>query len=79
MSTDSSEFCLLHLECFPIVRFTIRIGDPVSSDENVMEIVTNDDVVVTVKAPESGQITEIYVSEGETVKAGQDLFKIERC
>lgn len=45
-------------------------------DDNVMEIET-DKTTVGVPTPVSGVIEEIYVQDGDTVKAGQDLFKIK--
>lgn len=46
------------------------------ADDNVMEIET-DKTTVGVPTPVSGVIEEIYVQDGDTVKAGQDLFKIK--
>lgn len=46
------------------------------ADENVMEIET-DKTTVGVPAPMSGVVEEIYVQDGDTVKAGQQLFKIK--
>lgn len=46
------------------------------ADQNVMEIET-DKTTVGVPTPVSGVIEEIYVQDGDTVKAGQDLFKIK--
>lgn len=45
-------------------------------DDNVMEIET-DKTTVGVPTPVSGIIEEIYVQDGDTVKAGQKLFKIK--
>lgn len=45
-------------------------------DDNVMEIET-DKTTVGVPTPVSGVIEEIYVQDGDTVKAGQQLFKIK--
>lgn len=52
------------------------MGDEVRADDNVMEIET-DKTTVGVPTPMSGVIEEIYVQDGDTVKAGQDLFKIK--
>lgn len=46
------------------------------ADDNVMEIET-DKTTVGVPTPVSGVIEEIYVQDGDTVKAGQQLFKIK--
>lgn len=58
------------------VRFTVKVGDEVAADQNVMEIET-DKTTVGVPTPVSGTIEEIYVKDGDTVKAGQELFKIK--
>lgn len=58
------------------VKFTAKVGDEVRADDNVMEIET-DKTTVGVPTPMSGVIEEIYVQDGDTVKAGQDLFKIK--
>lgn len=52
------------------------MGDEVRADDNVMEIET-DKTTVGVPTPVSGVVEEIYVQDGDTVKAGQDLFKIK--
>lgn len=52
------------------------MGDAVAADEVVMEIET-DKTTVGVPAPSHGIIEEIYVSDGDTVKAGQQLFKLK--
>lgn len=57
-------------------RHTAKVGDEVQADQNVMEIET-DKTTVGVPTPVSGVIEEIYVQDGDTVKAGQDLFKIK--
>lgn len=57
-------------------RFTAKVGDEVQADENVMEIET-DKTTVGVPTPVSGIIEEIYVQDGDTVKAGQQLFKLK--
>ena len=52
------------------------MGDAVTADEVVMEIET-DKTTVGVPSPSHGIIEEIYVADGDTVKAGQQLFKIK--
>lgn len=58
------------------LRFTVKVGDEVRADDNVMEIET-DKTTVGVPTPVSGVIEQIFVQDGDTVKAGQDLFKIK--
>lgn len=61
---------------FKFARFTCKVGDAVSADQNVMEIET-DKTTVGVPTPVNGVIEEIYVKDGDTVKAGQELFKLK--
>ncbi|XP_026468367.1 dihydrolipoyllysine-residue succinyltransferase component of 2-oxoglutarate dehydrogenase complex, mitochondrial [Ctenocephalides felis] len=57
------------------VKLDKKVGDYVSVDEVVMEIET-DKTSMPVPAPEGGVIEEILVKDGDTVKAGQALFKL---
>lgn len=57
------------------IRFNKKVGDHVATDEVVMEIET-DKTTVAVPSPGNGIIEEIFVADGDTVKAGQQLFKI---
>lgn len=59
-----------------LYRFSKKVGDPVAVDEVVMEIET-DKTTVGVPSPSHGIIEEIYVQDGDTVKAGQQLFKLK--
>lgn len=61
---------------FTHFRFTVKVGDEVRADDNVMEIET-DKTTVGVPAPVSGVVEQIFVQDGDTVKPGQDLFKIK--
>ncbi|XP_055617503.1 dihydrolipoyllysine-residue succinyltransferase component of 2-oxoglutarate dehydrogenase complex, mitochondrial [Toxorhynchites rutilus septentrionalis] len=58
------------------VKFEKKVGDAIAADEIVMEIET-DKTTVGVPSPGHGIIEEIYVSDGDTVKAGQQLFKMK--
>lgn len=53
-----------------------KVGDAVAMDEVVMEIET-DKTALPVMAPGNGIIKEFYVNNGDTVKAGQKLFRLE--
>ena len=59
-----------------IHRFDKKVGDAVTADEVVMEIET-DKTTVPVPSPAHGIIEEIYVADGDTVKSGQQLFKLK--
>lgn len=56
--------------------FSKQVGDYVEQDEEIASIET-DKIDVAVNAPEAGTITELLVSEGDTVTVGQDIAKIE--
>lgn len=60
------------------VKFTVKVGDYVKPDEVVMEIET-DKTTVGVPAPFGGVIEKILVSDGDTVKAGQELFVLKKA
>ncbi|XP_028028322.1 dihydrolipoyllysine-residue succinyltransferase component of 2-oxoglutarate dehydrogenase complex, mitochondrial-like [Bombyx mandarina] len=58
------------------VKLDKKVGDSVAADEVVLEIET-DKTAIPVMAPGHGVIKELYVKDGETVKAGQKLFRLE--
>lgn len=58
------------------VKFDKKVGDAVAADEVVMEIET-DKTTVGVPSPNHGIIEELYVADGDTVKSGQQLFKLK--
>ncbi|GBP38251.1 Dihydrolipoyllysine-residue succinyltransferase component of 2-oxoglutarate dehydrogenase complex, mitochondrial [Eumeta japonica] len=58
------------------VKLDKKVGDAVAADEVVLEIET-DKTAIPVMAPVHGIIKELYVKDGDTVKAGQKLFRIE--
>ncbi|KIS70347.1 putative alpha-ketoglutarate dehydrogenase KGD2 [Mycosarcoma maydis] len=53
-----------------------KVGDFVKADEEVATIET-DKIDVSVNAPQSGTIVEVFASEEDTVEVGKDLFKLE--
>ena len=57
-------------------RFEKKVGDSIAIDEVVMEIET-DKTTVGVPSPAHGIIEEIFVTDGDTVKAGQQLFRMK--
>lgn len=59
-----------------VSRFEKKVGDAVAIDEVVMEIET-DKTTVAVPAPCHGIIEEIFVADGDTVKSGQQLFRLK--
>lgn len=58
------------------VKLDKKVGDSVAADEVVLEIET-DKTAIPVMAPGHGIIKEFYVKDGDTVKAGQKLFRMD--
>jgi pyruvate dehydrogenase E2 component (dihydrolipoamide acetyltransferase) len=58
-----------------ITKWSKQVGDRIESDETLLEIST-DKVDTEVPSPASGIVTEILVSEGETVEVGTVLARI---
>lgn len=56
--------------------FSKQVGDYVELDEEIASIET-DKIDVSVNAPQAGTITELLVSEGDTVTVGQEIAKLE--
>lgn len=56
--------------------FSKQVGDYVEQDEEIASIET-DKIDVSVNAPEAGTLTELLVSEGDTVTVGQEIAKLE--
>lgn len=56
--------------------FSKQVGDYVEQDEEIASIET-DKIDVSVNSPEAGTITELLVSEGDTVTVGQEIAKLE--
>lgn len=53
-----------------------KLGEFVNQDEEVATIET-DKIDVSVNAPQSGKITELFASEEDNVEVGADLFNLE--
>ncbi|CAG0883004.1 unnamed protein product [Cyprideis torosa] len=58
------------------LKWEKKVGDSVKADDVVAEIET-DKTALPVPAPITGIITELVARDGDTVKAGQPLFKIK--
>ena len=58
-----------------ILEWTVKVGDAVKAGDTVVEIST-DKVDVELPAPASGTISELLVSEGETVTVGQVIGRM---
>ncbi|XP_017969093.1 dihydrolipoyllysine-residue succinyltransferase component of 2-oxoglutarate dehydrogenase complex, mitochondrial-like [Drosophila navojoa] len=58
------------------IKFTCKVGDSFAADDAVMEIET-DKTTMPVQAPFAGVVTAILVKSGDTVKSGQEVFKMK--
>jgi multifunctional 2-oxoglutarate metabolism enzyme len=58
-----------------ILEWSVKVGDAVKDGDTVVEIST-DKVDMELPAPASGTITEILVSDGETVSVGQVIARM---
>ncbi|HEY8722871.1 MAG TPA: 2-oxoglutarate dehydrogenase, E2 component, dihydrolipoamide succinyltransferase [Gaiellaceae bacterium] len=58
-----------------VTKWNKQVGDPIEADETLLEIST-DKVDTEIPSPASGIVTEILVSEGETVDVGTVLARI---
>ncbi len=58
-----------------ILEWHVKVGDAIKLDETIVEIST-DKVDVELPSPATGTVTEILVSEGETVTVGQVIARI---
>ncbi|XP_066249666.1 dihydrolipoyllysine-residue succinyltransferase component of 2-oxoglutarate dehydrogenase complex, mitochondrial [Euwallacea similis] len=58
------------------IRIEKKVGDAVAADEVIAEVET-DKTSMPVHSPTHGIIEEILVKDGDTVKAGQPLFKLK--
>ncbi len=59
-----------------LVSWHKRAGEPVSRDENLIDIET-DKVVLELPAPEGGVLVEIVKADGDTVVAGEVIARID--
>ena len=59
-----------------VVKWLVAVGDPVRENQPVAEVET-DKALVTMPAPASGRIRELFVGEGERVKVGALFLSME--
>lgn len=58
-----------------VVRWNFREGDPVTPEDDVVELVT-DKAVFNVAAPGAGMITKIHYQEGQEAPVGAVLAEM---
>ena len=59
-----------------VSKWLKKVGDPVERDEPILEIST-DKVDAEIPAPQAGVLSEVVVTEGETVEVGTIVAYIE--
>ncbi len=59
-----------------IVKWRVKPGDPVEEHQIVLEVET-DKAIVEVPSPKKGRIAELSKKEGDVVKVGETLVRIE--
>lgn len=59
-----------------IQTWFVEEGDPVNEGDNLVELSTEEGVV-TVTAPVSGVLAEVYYDEGESVSKGETLCTVD--
>jgi len=52
-----------------------EVGDPIEQDELILVIET-DKVNLEIRAPRKGVLSEVFAAEKQTVRVGENLFKI---
>src|SRR6478672_2916096 len=58
-----------------ILEWRVGVGDPIKVDDTIVEIST-DKVDIELPSPATGTVSEILISEGETVTVGQVIARI---
>jgi len=64
------------IESGDVLSILVREGDQVNVDDDLMEIET-DKATLPVPSPEAGRISQIHVSEGDTVSVGTVILTLE--
>lgn len=64
------------IESGDVVNVMVKPGDTVQQDDPILEFET-DKAVVEIPAPSSGQIVEILVESGQTIKVGAVIARID--
>lgn len=65
-----------NIESGTVTAVLVKVGDSIDKDQAVIELET-DKAVVEVPSPESGTISELMVSEGETLRVGETILVID--
>ncbi|MBN1587739.1 MAG: 2-oxo acid dehydrogenase subunit E2 [Candidatus Omnitrophica bacterium] len=65
-----------NIESGDVVGILVAVGDSVAKDQPLLELET-DKAQVEVPSPAAGTVSEILIKEGDTVKVGQVVMKID--
>ena len=65
-----------NIESADIVNILVKAGDMIEKEQSIIEIET-DKATIEVPSNISGKITEVLVKQGESVKVGQTLIKVD--
>ncbi len=58
-----------------VSSLSVKVGDTITAGQNVMEVET-DKAVVELPCPLAGQVTEVHVQQGATIKPGTPLLTV---
>ncbi len=64
------------VETGDVVKVLVKVGDVVAAEQGIIELET-DKAVVEIPSPKAGKITEMLVKEGDEVRPGQVIGKID--
>jgi pyruvate dehydrogenase E2 component (dihydrolipoamide acetyltransferase) len=65
-----------NIESADIVNVLVKVGDVIEKEQSIIEIET-DKATIEVPSNVSGKITELLVKQGESVKVGQTIIKVD--
>ncbi len=58
-----------------VVNVLVKVGDTVAPNQDLVEVETQK-AVVSIPSPAGGQVSQVHVKEGDTVKVGQVLLSL---
>ena len=65
-----------NIESADIVNVLVKVGDMIEKEQSIIEIET-DKATIEVPSNVSGKVTELLVKQGESVKVGQTIIKVD--
>jgi pyruvate dehydrogenase E2 component (dihydrolipoamide acetyltransferase) len=65
-----------NIELADIINVLVKVGDVIEKEQSIIEIET-DKATIEVPSNVSGKITEVLVKQGESVKVGQTIIKVD--